>query len=296
METVDVPCDADLENNMLAAATDACGTATITFSDELIGGGCAGQVIRTYTATDACDNSSEFVQTIILVDETAPVASNDPADLALECGDSVPDAEVLFTDNCDEELSVIFEETYAGDSCDSTITRTWIATDLCANQTIVDQIITITDNTAPAFTFIPENITHECSESPEYGMAEATDNCNDVTVTVTETEAGDACENIITRTFTATDACGNSSMAVQQITVLDTQAPTFTSVPEYLEHSCDESPVYEMATATDNCSDVAISVIETIQEQDACETILYREFTATDALSLIHISEPTRPY
>ena len=55
--------------------------------------------------------------------------------------------------------------------------------------------------------------------------ASASDNC-DVSITVeSETLAGNAAGNYtIVRTFTATDACGNSTSASQTITVEDTTA------------------------------------------------------------------------
>ncbi|MFK7757188.1 MAG: T9SS type A sorting domain-containing protein [Flavobacteriales bacterium] len=292
MPEIDMPCDA-INDDILVTATDACGDVTITFEDIEVSGGCSGQIIRTYTATDNCQNASEFVQILDLVDETAPEASNEPADLTLDCTEEVPSTEVEFTDNCDEELSVIFDEAYAGNSCDSTITRTWIATDHCGNETIVDQVINILDTTAPVFTSLPENVTHECTELVEYGMASAEDNCNNAAVTVAEVTSGDDCETIITRTFTATDDCGNSSTAAQVITIVDTQAPTFTSVPEDLEHSCEETPDYGMAAATDACNVVTVTVEETIQEQDACETVLLRVFTATDACGNIATADQT---
>ena len=62
--------------------------------------------------------------------------------------------------------------------------------------------------------------------------ASASDNCGAVSIEVSsETIAGDAAGNYtIVRTFTATDDCGNSTTATQ-ITVEDTTAPEFTSVP-----------------------------------------------------------------
>ena len=41
--------------------------------------------------------------------------------------------------------------------------------------------------------------------------ATASDNCSDVSITVESETAGDAAGNYIVRTFTATDACGNST-------------------------------------------------------------------------------------
>ena len=75
-------------------------------------------------------------------------------------------------------------------------------------------------------------------------------------ITVEEEETG-ACagDYVITRTFTATDDCGNATSATQTITIVDTTAPEFTSVPsDYTAECSDEHPMDD-ATATDNCGD-----------------------------------------
>ena len=92
--------------------------------------------------------------------------------------------------------------------------------------------------------------------------ATATDNCSEVSIdVVNETTAG-ACagEYTITRTFTATDDAGNSSSAIQTITVQDTTAPEFTSVPADYTAECSDELVMDDATASDNCGEVSIEV------------------------------------
>ncbi len=128
--SLDMPCDA-IDMNILVEVTDNCNEWTLTYSDDEVSGGCAGEVIRTYTATDACGNASDFVQILDLFDDVAPVASANPADASYECSDEFLLEEVTFTDSCDEDLSVIYDEVESGDSCESTITRTWVATDAC---------------------------------------------------------------------------------------------------------------------------------------------------------------------
>ena len=58
-------------------------------------------------------------------------------------------------------------------------------------------------------------------------MATATDQCGEVTVEVEEVYEQGACGGayVITRIFTAVDACGNSNSAVQTITQQDTTSP-----------------------------------------------------------------------
>ena len=128
------------------------------------------------------------------------------------------------------------------------------------------QNITVQDTTAPEFTFVPTDYTVECTDDMPMDDAMATDNCGEVTVTVSsETTAGDATGNYtITRTFTATDDAGNSSSATQTISVQDTTAPALT-VPADYTTECSEGLVLDLAEAIDACGPTSVSVeVETI--------------------------------
>ena len=109
-----------------------------------------------------------------------------------------------------------------------TLTRTFTATDDCGNATVGTQTITIVDTTAPEFTSIPADYTAECSDEHPMDEASATDNCGEVVITVEEVTTAGACagDYVITRTFTATDDCGNATSATQTITIIDTTAPS----------------------------------------------------------------------
>ena len=91
--------------------------------------------------------------------------------------------------------------------------------------------------------------------------ATATDNCGEVSIeVVSETTSGDCTgEYTITRTFTATDDCGNSTSATQTITVQDTTAPEL-SIPADYTAECSDELVMDDATASDNCGEVSIEV------------------------------------
>ena len=227
---LEMPCDM-IADEILVTATDNCDEEVeITFIDNNVSGGCVGNVIRTYTATDDCGNSTEFTQVINLFDEVAPEFSTFPADVTAEC-DNVPGVSEMVDaeDNC-SEASVEYngEEFIAGDCLGNyTLVRTWTATDNCGNANVQSQTITVVDTTAPEFTSVPADATYECDvEIPAFN-AEAEDNCGTVEVTFEDVVADGECANaaIITRTFTATDDCGNSATAVQTINVVDTTAP-----------------------------------------------------------------------
>ena len=77
-------------------------------------------------------------------------------------------------------------------------------------------------------------------------------------VTYTEEVSG-LCPQIITRTWRAVDASGNSSVETQVITVQDTTPPQLTGVPDDLVLSTgDDIPDPATVTATDNCGGVSL--------------------------------------
>ena len=125
-------------------------------------------------------------------------------------------------------VSAVEEITTAG-ACagDYVITRTFTAIDDCGNATGATPTITIIDTTAPEFTSVPSDYTAECSdEHPMEAASMPSDNCGEVVITVEEITTAGACVHLtITRTFTATDDCGNATSATQTITIIDTTAP-----------------------------------------------------------------------
>jgi hypothetical protein len=71
--TLECPADTNVEANGSATASDTCGSVTITHSDQWQPDcGNTGTLIRTWTVTDECSNSSSCVQTITIVDTTPP--------------------------------------------------------------------------------------------------------------------------------------------------------------------------------------------------------------------------------
>ena len=270
-----------------ASATDNCGSIEIVLVQDSIAGDCPQEytLLRTFTATDDAGNATALTQTITVVDTTAPELFVPPSYEA-DCGDELLLLDGLATDLCGE-AAVIVEESYDYACATSyVLTRTFTAIDLCGNTTVGTQTITVTDTTAPEFTSIPADYTAECSDELDQSLPTATDNCDEVIISVDEEIIAGDCANEYTliRTFTASDDCGNASTATQTITVQDTTAPEFTSVPadETIEFGMEVSD--EMATATDNCDGVTVTVSEETAMGD-CEGnyVVTRTFTAVDA-------------
>lgn len=261
---VTIGCGENYE--FVPSVTDACGTVTVTFNDSPLEG-CAGSFARTWTAMDACGNSSSIQTVVTRIDAVAPIMTQFPEDLYTDCSSipSVESAGIEFTDNC-SDVAVAFTEVFKGGECqyDFIIERTWYLTDACGNTSQWLWRIHVVDQTPPVFDSTPESMTITCSQNiPPAASLSATDNCSDVTnVELSETTAVDGCEQIITRVWTATDVCGNSSSHTQVITIVDQDAPIFTFIPAGYNVACgnagnpgDMSP----ATAIDLCSDVTIS-------------------------------------
>ncbi|MDG1765469.1 MAG: hypothetical protein P8H98_01625, partial [Flavobacteriales bacterium] len=76
---IDMPCDNIMPTTL--EATDNCGDVEVSYEDTPVSGGCAGRIIRDFTAVDACGNEATAQQIITLVDEVAPVWTLFPADV-----------------------------------------------------------------------------------------------------------------------------------------------------------------------------------------------------------------------
>jgi len=228
------PSAAAAESAAIAAttATDNCpGTVSKTATTV---GTCSATV--TVTATDQCGNSASTSYST-RIDNTPPVLSGCPAaTLTVQCVSDVPAAAtVTANDNCDGTVAVSFNETSSGPDCNKTITRTWTASDSCGNTTSCTQTITVQDTTPPVLTGCPApTLTVQCPNPvPPPATVTANDTCGGALIPgYSQTTVGSGCTQTITRTWTATDSCGNSSSCTQTITVTpagDNQGPPTTN-------------------------------------------------------------------
>src|SRR5690554_1480866 len=264
-------------------ATDNCAGDIVGVLSEVTDSSdaCNITITRTWTFTDACDNSSSVSQTITVADTIAPVAPTAPADIAYQCVTEVPvAAELTATDNCAGDIvGVLSEITNDADACNITITRTWTFTDLCDNTSSISQTITVADTIAPVISVEASNIPIECDGTGNNGAIEAwlannggamaSDNCGTITWTNNYGGATSGCAEPIEVTFTATDACGNATSTTASYSILDTVAPVITNPAANETVECDGNGNVAAlnawlannggATATDDCSAIAWS-------------------------------------
>ncbi|THD66664.1 T9SS type B sorting domain-containing protein [Robertkochia marina] len=137
------------------------------------------------------------------------------------------------------------EAAYAYEEC-GTYTIALRVTDdsnLC-NQAIYTQTVEVADEELPTFT-VPENI--ELTDNQDSNdlsitgdVLDATDNCEVASVTFSDVSETDSCGNsTITRTWTATDLCGNSFSQDQIITISTSNGNYEITAPKDLTISCD---------------------------------------------------------
>jgi hypothetical protein len=279
---VTVQCAADVPPNATdltrlvsqgGSASDNCSVPTVTFVRDVPSGSCPKTITRTYRATDSCGNSTTCTQTITVNDTTAPSITCPPP-VTVQCDGDVPahanDLAGLVTqggnasDNCGVPTVTFVSDVPSG-SCPKTITRTYRATDGCGNSVECTQTITVQDTIAPSLT-CPPRVTVQCdSDVPAYATnlaglvaqgGSASDNCGVPTVTFVSDVSSGSCPRTITRTYKATDGCGNETICTQRITVRDTIAPTITCPSDIAVQSGGGGAtvvVYPLPAASDNC-------------------------------------------
>ena len=295
-----VECDA-IPAAAVLTAVDNCDAVDVEFMEEQVDVVCdnAYTIVRTWTVSDCSGNTTEHVQSIEVVDTTAPVFEAHEEFTMASCGDLTDATDptqvpLTATDNCGTITYTIDALMFSG-GCPGTWMRQWTATDACGNSTSTLQFVTMYDEVAPVFTSTPDaevvlEAAADCNTdtSPEVtGMPTVEDNCGpnvDLTLAYEDSEAIEACfgSYTFTRTWTATDFCGNESVFVQTISVEDTTGPAFTVAPEDQVNQCEEQPyAYE---ALDNCSNPPIiyETRDTLSSDDCGNYVHLVTLTAYD--------------
>jgi len=273
--------------------------ASFTSMDVSDGATCPETITRTYSISDACGNTSSCIQIIIIDDVILPQMDCPPLDSDCAIADIPPYADFAAfmadgnsaSDNCglDETTFMLVSEDSDGNTCPELIQRTYSIEDLCGNLITAKQLITINDVIDPVLDFggaAPADVTIQCSDPvPPAAVATATDNCSVVVPEFveesTQTTFGGCTDYqyVITRTWTATDDCGNSVEHVQVINVIDDTPPVAMCCagPIEIELGVDGTAMINAADfdcgSTDNCTPAGDLVV----------TISPSSFTLADA-------------
>lgn len=251
---------------------------------------CIGTCTFTWTATDDCGNTATASQMIYFEDTEAPVPSDMPADITISCGEPVVFADdPTWTDNCDTNIFTSIEDLTEDADCPNVeiYVRAWSAIDDCGNLGTTKQRIFVQDTEGPVFTFVPDDQVVDCPDDIQVtGEAEAEDACGGmVTITFEDDMTGSGCGMAMTRTWIATDECGNMTTATQTVTVNDNIPPVFTYVPPVVDITCALPPFdFEEPVAEDNCGNVTLTFVDEAPNGSICDegAAYVRAYTATD--------------
>ncbi|MCK7591125.1 PKD domain-containing protein, partial [Subsaxibacter sp. CAU 1640] len=192
--------------------------------------------------------------------------------------------------------SITYQDHLTTDICPRKIDRTFTITDNCGGTASDIQFIIIQDSTPPVVPSPPADVTYECFDDvPLPSNLSANDTCSGTITSlgIDSVSGTDTCNYIITRTWTFTDSCGNSSVISQSITVRDDTPPTINNVAADQTVLCDGSGntqefqswlnTHAGAMASDNCSEViwTYEILYTTSQCGGSSRTLVR-FIATD--------------
>ena len=229
-----------------------------------------------WKATDHCQNTSSFIFYMLVGDFEAPVLSNIPANLTISCELPIPAAGTpTVTDDCDLGPKVFFQESTIPGLCPQSyqLVRTWTAEDNCGNSNVKSQTISVIDKKAPVLTPVDPFIaglpsgsmlTVQCGQEPTFvsGSVSATDNCDPTVSLVLQLNTTESDCSVsgfirdITYTWTGTDDCGNASLYIIIVRVIDTIAPEFVTVPADVTLDCQDDLPTNTPTGSDNCGGI----------------------------------------
>jgi len=278
--------------NIITDAADNCAAPVVAFvSDVSNNNTCPEIITRTYSVTDACGNSINLTQVITINDDIAPTASN-PVSISVECLSDVPAVDISIitdaADNCSIPVVAFVSETSDGNTCPITITRTYSVTDDCNNSILLIHIITVNDTQVPTATS-PADISVECSSAvpaPDISViTDAADNCSiPLVIFVSDVSNSSSCPEVITRTYSLIEDCGNETLITQTITIIDTTTPT-ASVPSPINVQCIEDvpppDITIISDATDNCSAPVVSFVSDVST-GTCPQLIIRTYRIED--------------
>lgn len=284
-----------------AEATDHCGP--VNWSNDFPGilidsCGHTKSYTVTFTASDDCGNSTATTATFSIIDTMPPDILTEAGDLTLECdlqANQQPDlqswldanAGAVALDHC-SAVTWTHDFTALLPDCGHTghATVTFTATDACGNSARTTATFRIVDTTPPVFDHVPTDSTLSCEASfptDDIVVFDACDSQLDIELIETLTPGNCASEYSLTKTWIATDDCGNSIAASQTLTIVDETAPQIMGVPTDETIRCtDQVPAPAQVIVTDNCDSNPDLDFSEMTVGSACQRRIIRIWTATD--------------
>ncbi|MCR9172211.1 MAG: HYR domain-containing protein [bacterium] len=227
--TLNVVCLSDVPSTTNATAwvtdeADNCGNPIVTWLSDVStnGTGCNDTITRTFEVADACGNSIQVTQLIIVNDDVAPVL--DVATLPDVTGTcDVTPATPTATDNCEGTINGVPDVSLPITAIGTT-TVTWTFTDNCGNSVSQTQNVTVTGvdvgttMASDGITMIATNnnagVTYQWIDCETNQPVAGATNVN-----FTPTYGSDFAVIVTENGCTDTSACVNSTVGLEQLTL-----------------------------------------------------------------------------
>jgi len=278
-----------------ATATDNSGATTITNNAPT--NFPIGQTTVIWTATDAAGNQTTATQLVIVQDKQAPVLVA-PSNKTVSTNPGVNFATNVnlgtATGSDNSGMAVTISNNAPSTYQLGTNQVLWTVTDAFGNSTTGTQVITVIDTESPVIA----NISNIVVDAPvgsntaivsSLGNPTATDNVQmgSLTNNATGNVYPIGTTSIV---WTARDAAGNQTTAIQLVIVRDRTAPVLSGVPANVNVSCAGIPARATVTASDNVDqNLTVSFNESSTKgSNAAQANFYnyvitRTWSATDA-------------
>ena len=209
---------------------DAMDDVEFSFTENVYPGNCPGNytIDRYWVITDCNGLQNAILQTITVVDNLPPVVLIDLTPDTLDCNDPVFFPPLQAEDICGGDWSVVGEPSFVflpgGCEGESVQKKFTTIIDECGNDTEVEQVLLIEDNDPPYWLELEEPLEQIFTDNLDgevFDVPVADDVCSNFEVNMTTTYNDGLCplSVVLTRTFVATDQCGNTSAPfIQTIT------------------------------------------------------------------------------
>ncbi len=268
-ETDPGKCSALVNFDFTVLSVNNCRDAVnFSFSHESGSAFPVGTTIVTVRASDQSGNSTSCSFTVTVVDKQGPAIAC-PADIVQPADPGQCSAVVRFTPTATDGCGVASVASSIQPGARFPIGTTPVtvtAIDSAGNQSTCTFNVTVVDNLAPVLQSCPANITvntepQKCSAVVRFNLPTATDNCSgDVRVTSSIQPGATFQKGTTPVTVTATDAAGNQTTCMFNVTVVDMEAPTIICPPDVTQAAdpgqCSAVVNFDLLTiAANNCRD-----------------------------------------
>ncbi len=312
-----IQCVKDIPPVPVPTIEDDCdNNPVVVFTTKTNGQSCNQTITRTWEVTNSCGNTATAEQIIYVEDTEAPIFTQDPQDLIIDCSDDITGQFVswleihggaLASDNCEGVLS--WTKDYDKEPefpCSETIV-TFIVEDNCGNVESRTASFIVEDIEDPKIVIPPVDVVLVCVTNPydsliiwvsKHAFSSVTDNCgmitwsNDFNGDKTKTDyvinfmAIDECNNSISFTASFKIKPGGITNLVQKKSCDLSQVGIDTLV--YQVNGCDSIVIIQ--TSFSPADTILFSGITCKQSEAGLDTLVFQNQNGCDSLIIRNIS------